>query len=128
VGNIHFCGDYTEAKSFVDGAAYSGMRVARALGSKYVVSEEEELKFAKESKWGAFCWATMLINVLLFALGFFLPGGYGITLSIVAGTLLVFTATLPSYFPPIKLIYKVLLALSIGFGGIIGLLGFLIGS
>lgn len=127
VENIHFCGDYTEAKSFVDGAAYSGMRVARELGSKYVVSEEEERKFAKEPKWGAFGWATMICNILLIALGFYLPGGYGTTLSIAAGALLVFTAALPSFFPPFKLIYQVLLALSIGFGGILGLLGTLIG-
>jgi hypothetical protein len=127
VGNIHFCGDYTEAKSFVDGAAYSGMRVARELGSKFVVSKEDERKFPKELKWGAFGWATMVCNVLLVALGFFLPGGYGITLSIVAGLLLLFTATLPSFFPPVKLIYKVLLGVSIVSGGIIGLLAMVIG-
>jgi oxygen-dependent protoporphyrinogen oxidase len=128
VGNIHFCGDYTEAKSFVDGAAYSGMRVARELGSQYVVTEEEELKFAKDPKWGVFGWATIIVNVLLFALGFFLPGGYGTTLSIGAGLLLIFTATLPSFFPPIKLIYQALLGISIGFGGIIGLLAAFIGK
>ncbi len=51
VGNIHFCGDYTHSKSFVDGAAYSGMRAARDLGSKYVVSEEDMLIFPEKSKW-----------------------------------------------------------------------------
>ena len=127
VGNIHFCGDYTEAISFVDGAAYSGMRAARTLGSKYVVSEEEEIKFPKEPKWGAFGWATMICNILLIACGFFLPKGYGTTLSIGAGLLLAFNAAFPFYFPPIKLIYKVLLGITIVFGGIIGLLAKFIG-
>ncbi len=28
VGNIYFCGDYTESQSFVSGAVFSGFRVA----------------------------------------------------------------------------------------------------
>ena len=127
VGNIHFCGDYTEAKSFVDGAAYSGMRVARELGSTYVVSEGEEIKFPKEPKWGVFGWVTMICNVLLIALGFLLPGGYGATLIIAAGLLLAFTAALPSFFPPNKQLYQALLGVSIVFGGIIGLLALIFG-
>jgi protoporphyrinogen oxidase len=122
VGNIHFCGDYTESQSFVSGAAFSGFRVARELGSKYVVSEAEEIKFPKEPKWGAFGWMVILLNILLIAGGFYLPEGYGTTLSIGAGLLLAFTAALPSFFPPMKLIYKVILGLTIGFGGVIGLL------
>ncbi len=127
VGNIHFCGDYTDCRSFVDGAALSGFRVARELGSTYVVSEEEEIKFHKDPKWGAFGWATMICNILLFAGGFFLPAGYGITLSIGAGLLLAFTAAFPFYFPPLKLLYQVLLGITIVFGGIIGLLTGLFG-
>ncbi|GAG25831.1 unnamed protein product, partial [marine sediment metagenome] len=63
VGNIHFCGDYSHGQSFIAGAAYSGMRAARALGSTYVVSEEKEI--SKEPKWGAFGWAAILLNILL---------------------------------------------------------------
>jgi oxygen-dependent protoporphyrinogen oxidase len=122
VGNIHFCGDYTEAGSFVDGAAISGMRVASELGSKFIASEEEIIKWPLEPKWGAYGWATMICNILLIAGGFFLPGGYGTTLSIGAGLLLAFTAAFPYYFPPMKLIYQVLLGITIGFGGIIALL------
>lgn len=42
LGNIHFAGDYTHPLSFVDGAVHSAFRVARALGSDLVESEEEE--------------------------------------------------------------------------------------
>jgi hypothetical protein len=122
VGNIHFCGDYTEARSFVDGAANSGMRVASELGSRFIASDEEIIRWPVEPKWGAFGWATMICNILLIAGGFLLPGGYGTTLSIGAGLLLALTAALPSFFPPMKLIYKVLFGISIGFGSIIGLL------
>ncbi len=45
VGNIHFAGDYTHYVSFVEGAVYSAFRVARALGSDRVVSEEDEHYF-----------------------------------------------------------------------------------
>ena len=45
VGNIHFAGDYTHWASFVDGTVYSAFKVARALGSKFVVSEEDEYFF-----------------------------------------------------------------------------------
>jgi len=64
----------------------------------------------------------MICNILLIAGGFLLPGGYGTTLSIGAGLLLALTAALPSFFPPMKLIYKVLFGITIGFGSIIGLL------
>jgi len=120
VGNIHFCGDYSHGQSFIAGAAYSGMRAARALGSTYVASEEKEI--SKEPKWGAFGWMVIILNVLLIAGGFFLPGGYGTSLSIGAGILLAITVALPSFFPPMELIYKVLLGITIGFGGVIGLL------
>ena len=125
VSNIHFSGDYSHGHSFLEGAAYSGMRAARALGSTYVASEEKEIP--KEPKWGAFGWMVILLNILLIVGGFFLPEGYGITLSIGAGLLLAFTAALPYFFPPIKLIYKVLLGITIVFGGIIALLASLFG-
>jgi len=127
VGNIHFTGEYTEKKNFVDGACFSGMRVACKLGSKYITSEEDIIAFPKEPNWGAFGWATMIVNILLFVLGFFLPGGYGTMLSIVSGILLIFTAAFPFFFPPMKLIYQALLGVSIVFGGIIAVLARFIG-
>jgi monoamine oxidase len=125
VGNIHFCGDYSHGQSFIAGAAYSGMRAARALGSTFVASEEKEI--SKESKWGVFGWMGIILNILLIAVGFFLPTGYSTTLSIGAGLLLAFTAAFPFYFPPIKLIYKVLLAITIVFGGVMGVLAIFLG-
>ena len=127
VGNIHFCGDYTDPKSFVDGAAYSGMRAACELGSSYISSVDEIVKFPKEQKWGAWGWTTMIINLLMVAGGFLLPRGYGATMSIGAGALLALTATLPAYFPPLKPIYKAIFGISVVFGGIVGLLAGLIG-
>jgi hypothetical protein len=106
--------------SFLDGAAYSGMRAARALGSTYVASEEKEIP--KEANWGPFGWMVIILNILLVVGGFFLPEGYGTTLSIGAGFLLAFTIALPSFFPPMELIYKILLGFTIGFGSVIGLL------
>jgi len=127
VGNIHFCGDYAHGRSFLDGAAFSAFRVARSLGSQYVVSEEDELTFPKIPKWGALGWVTMICNIMLITCGFFLPGSYGTTMSIGAGVLLAITALFPSYFPSNKMVYKVLLGITVGFGGIVGLLARLIG-
>lgn len=127
VGNIHFCGDYCHGRSFLDGAALSAFRVARSLGSKYVVSEKDELAFPKVPKWGTPGWLTIICNLLLIICGFFLPQGYGTTMSIGAGLLLALTAVYPSVFPPFKVVYKVLLGITVGFGGIIGLLTGLIG-
>jgi len=67
VGNIPFCGDYTRGQSFLVGAALSAFRVARELGSNYVVSEEDELVFPKIPKWGTSGWVTMICNILLIA-------------------------------------------------------------
>jgi protoporphyrinogen oxidase len=127
VGNIHFCGDYTESKSFVDGAAYSGFRAARELGSTYVVSEEDEIKFPKVPKWGVSGWATMICNILLIVCGLYIHKSYCMILSVGAIFLLGLTAVFPFYFPPSKRIYKVFFFVSLGFGGMIGLLASLIG-
>lgn len=127
VGNIHFCGDYTHGRSFLDGAAFSAFRPARALGSKYVVSEEDELTFPIIPKWGASGWVTMICTIMLIACGFFLPESYGTILSAGALLLLGLTAAFPFYLPPSKRIYKVLLSVTLVFGGIIGLLTGLIG-
>lgn len=127
VGNIHFCGDYTDGQSFISGAAFSAFRVARELGSTYVVSEEDEIIFPKVSRWGVSGWVTMICNILLIAVGFFLPSSFGTTLSIGAFLLLAFTAAFPSFFPPSEKLYGVLLGITIGFGGVIGLLANFLG-
>ncbi len=124
VGNIHFCGDYTHGESFLAGAVFSGFRAARALGSRYVASEEKEI--SKESKWGAFGWTTMACNILLIACGFFLPKIFGTILSVGTLFLLGLTAAFPFYFPPNKRVYKALFLVTLGFSGIIGLIAGLI--
>jgi len=127
VGNIQFCGDYTHGVSFLAGAALSAFRAARELGSKYVVSEEDELVFPKIPKWGASGWVTMICNILLIACGCFLTETYGTILCAGALLLLGLTAAFPFYFPPNKRIYKALLLVTLGFGGMVGLLAGLIG-
>ena len=122
VGNIHFTGEYTDKKNFVDGACFSAMRAAAALGSKYITSDEDIIRFPKDPNWGGLGWTTIILNILLIVGGFFLPQGYGMTMSIGAGVLLALTVVYPSFFPPHSLVYKVLLGLTIGFGGIVGLL------
>jgi len=125
VGNIHFCGDYTHGESFLAGAALSGFRAARALDSRYVASEEKEIP--KESKWRAFGWMALACNILLIACGFFLPKTFGLILSAGALLLLGLTAAFPFYFPPNKRIYKALLLVTLGFGGMVGLFARLVG-
>ena len=127
VGNIHFTGEYTDKKSFVDGACFSAMRAAAALGSQYITSDEDIIRFPKDPNWGGLGWATIILNILLIVGGFFLPQGYGMTMSIGAGVLLALTVVYPSFFPPHSLVYKVLLGLTVGFGGIVGLLAKFLG-
>lgn len=127
VGNIHFVGEFTEKKSFVDGACFSGMRVACKLGSKYITSDEDIIRFPKEPTFGMLRWTTMILNMLLIISGLLLPQGYGTIMSIGAGVLLALTAMFPSYFPPHKLVYKVLLGITVGFGGLMGMLTYFFG-
>jgi len=70
---------------------------------------------------------TMVCNILLIACGFFLPKIFGTVMSAGALLLLAFTTAFPFYFPPNKRIYKVLIGITVGFGGIVGLLSGLIG-
>lgn len=125
-GNIHFCGDYTEAQSFVDGAVNSGFRVARELGSKYVVSEKNEKKTPQIPLWGKWGMLTMFLNILLAVVGFFLPGVLATVMAMGAAIFFMTTLFLPSFFPPFKQLYQLLLVVSGIFGGVIGLIiGFL---
>jgi oxygen-dependent protoporphyrinogen oxidase len=126
VGNIHFCGDYTDRFSFLEGAALSGFRAARELGSKFVSSEEDEVRFPKMPLWGKFGWGTLICNIVLVVCGFFLPKISGTILSSVALLMLCVILVYPFYSVPHKSIYKVLLYITLGIGGIIGLLAGLI--
>lgn len=121
-GNIHFCGDYTEAQSFVDGAVISAFRVARELGSTYVVSEENEKKTAKIPRWGIWGITTIFINILLAFFGFMLPGLHGTVMTTGAALIFLTTLLLPYYFPPFKQLYKLMLGLSGSFGAVVALL------
>jgi predicted NAD/FAD-dependent oxidoreductase len=126
VGNIHFCGDYTDRFSFIEGSAFSGFRAARELGSKLVPSEEDEVRFIDTPSWGGFGWGAMICNIVLIICGFFLPGISGTILSGAAFIMLCLTLVYPFFFPPLKIIYRTLLYITLGFGGIIGLLAGLI--
>ena len=123
VGNIHFCGDYTDRFSFLEGSALSGFRAARELGSKHVASEEDEVRFGKTPLWGIFGWGAMICNIVLIVCGFFLPKISGTILSGVAFMMLCVILVFPFFFPPLKRIYRALLYITLGFGGI----GFLAG-
>ncbi|MCF8069877.1 MAG: FAD-dependent oxidoreductase [Desulfobacterales bacterium] len=118
VGNIHFCGDYTDRFSFLEGSALSGFRVARELGSKLVPSEADEVRFGKTPLWGKFGWAAMICNIVLIVCGFFLPGISGPIVSSAAFMMLCIILIYPSFFVPLKDVYKVFLYISLGLGGI----------
>lgn len=122
MGNIHFCGDYTEAESFVDAAVHSGFRVARELGSRLVVSKKDEKKVPTIPRWGIWGFLTMFLNILLIICGVFLPGVSGLALTIGAALLFMTTLLLPSFFPPFKQLYQLLLGITTLFGGTIGLI------
>jgi len=126
IGNIHFCGDYTEAESFIDGSVASAFRVARELGSTYVVSEKNEKRYSQIPKWGKWGLSTLRLNLLLLICGILLTGVYGVAITVAAAVLFITTLVLPSFFPPFKQIYQLLFTLSAAFGGIVSLLTLLI--
>jgi len=120
VGNIHFCGDYTDPRSFLEGAALSGFRVARELGSRHVVSEQDELRFANPPKWGAVGLVALGSATLLAGGGLRLGGALGRATSVAGGTLLAATAAFPFLLPPHRGIYKALLGGTALIGGLAG--------
>ncbi len=119
-GNIHFCGDYTDPRSFLEGAALSGFRVARELGSRHVVSEEDELPFANPPRWGAVGLAALGSAALLAGGGVRLGGGLGLATSVAGGALLGATAAFPFFLPPNRGLYKALLGGTALIGGLAG--------
>lgn len=123
VGNIHFCGDYTDRSSFLMGSVLSGFRVARELGSTLVVSEEEEIRFAESSLWGKFGWISILLNTVLLLFGLSLRfmkvsqkkflKKYGMLLSILGLVMLIVTLLFPYFMPPHQIVYQMLLLLTL---------------
>jgi hypothetical protein len=71
--------------------------------------------------------AGLPFEVLLIVWGFFLPHGYGTTMSIGPGALLALTGVFASFSPPHELVYNVLLGITVGVGGVVGLLAGQIG-
>jgi phytoene dehydrogenase-like protein len=120
VGNIHFCGDYTDPRSFLEGAALSGFRAARELGSRYVVSEEDEIAFPNPPRWGAVGLAALGSAALLAGGGLLKGGGLGLATSVAGGALFGATAAFPFFLPPNRSAYKVLLGGTVLIGGLVG--------
>ena len=112
VGNIHFCGDYTEPMSFIDGTVTSGFRVARALGSQLVVSEQEERKTPNHPNYGFWGSVAIALTLMLIVFGLFTVGAMGTTAAISGCALLVSTLLFPIYFPPFKQVYQLIAGVS----------------
>ncbi len=120
VGNIHFCGDYTDRMSFVDGTGVSAFRVARKLGSDLVVSEQEEMAFFNPPSYGAWGITALIVSLLLLLTGIVTSGAIaavGIAFgAFLSGAIIFWAKTMP----PMKQIYQV-------FTGIAGLLTLIVG-
>ncbi len=128
VGNIHFIGDYTDRYSFLMGAVMSGFRVARALGSQHVVSESDEIRFARTPNWGVYGSGTILVCILIILIGFYsgfkrkMHPYYSRILMAISFVMLILTIVYPFYFPPFQAVYQMLCVLILLFA----LLGYVI--
>jgi len=109
VGNIHLCGDYTHRVSFLAGAALSGFRAARALGSTRVPPQSDEIVFPQVPRWGRIGLAALAVSVVAVSVGAGLGGAFGVTIAIVAALVLALTAVWPSLLPPHPTVYRALL-------------------
>ncbi len=116
VGNIHLCGDYTHRVSYLAGAAFSAFRVARALGSTRVMSEEDELVFPDPPKWGHFGLAALIGSGAASVGGVLAGGMIGLSVALLALLLVAATAAWPWYLPPTTIVYKVALGLAATLG------------
>jgi phytoene dehydrogenase-like protein len=118
IGNIHLTGDYTHRASFLAGAAHSGFRAARALGSEHVVSEEDEIVIAEVPRWGRFGFASLAAAAAAGIGGAILGGAVGIAILTLAVLLFCLTAVWPSFLPPNRSVYTALFGGSIVLGSI----------
>ena len=120
-GNIHFCGDYTHPYSFLEGAALSGFRAARELGSRHVVSDEDEVAFFDPPRWGPVGVSALGSAALLTAAGLLRGGRGGLSASIAGGALFAATASYPFLLPPHRRVYAAVATTSALLGGIISM-------
>ena len=112
VGNIHFCGDYTDRMSFVDGTVISAFRVARKLGSDLIISEQEEKAFFNPPQYGTWGITALTISFLLLLTGIVTSGALA-TVGIVFGALLSgVTLFWAKTMPPLQQIYQLLAGVS----------------
>lgn len=122
VGNIHFCGDYTDRLSFVDGTVRSAFNIARKLGSTFVVSEEEERAFFYPPKYGMWGITAIAVSLALAILGCVSGGVLG-TIGGILGSLSIVGALLwPHYMPPIKQWYQLVAGGSVLLSIVLGVL------
>ena len=120
VGNVHFCGDYTDRFSFIDGTVISAFRVARKLGSDLIISEREELAFVHPPSYGPWGITAVGVSLLLLLSGIVSSGAIG-TVGILSG-LLLSAATIfwAKTMPPMKPIYQGLAGISALLTAVIG--------
>ncbi|MDG2260797.1 MAG: NAD(P)/FAD-dependent oxidoreductase [Actinomycetota bacterium] len=118
VGNIHLTGDYTHRASFLAGAAHSGFRAARALGSEHVVSEEHEIVMAEVPRWGWVGFAALIAAAAVGVGGAILGGTVGIVIVALAVLLLGLTAVWPYLLPPNRSINMALFGVSVALGAV----------
>ena len=121
VGNIHFCGEHTDKFCFLEGAAASGFRVARELGSELVPSENEEVRFGRRPLWGIYGWGVILANIALIIGGSRMSGVPGAALGITGLLMLCMVIGYPFYTFPMKAVYKGMLYIALALGGIAAL-------
>jgi len=118
IGNIHLTGEYTHRASFLAGAALSGFRAARALGSEHVVSEEDEIVFPEVPRWGRFGFASLAAAAAVGIGGAILGGAVGMAILLLAVLLFCLTAVWPKLLPPNRSVYEALFGASVLLGAI----------
>ena len=117
VGNIHFCGDYSDRSSYLGGAVMSGFRVARELGSQNVVSKSDEIRFARTPNWGAYGSGAIIVCILIILIGFYfgfkrkMHTYYSRIMMAISFVMLILTIVYPFYLPPFQEVYQILCVL-----------------
>ncbi len=127
VGNIHFCGDYTHRLSFIDGTLWSAFRVARALGSSFVISDEKEKAYFNPPKYGVWGGVALLMTIILTVVGISTGGILGTVATIMGSVSTIGTLLWPNYMPPMKQFYQFGAAITLIGVAIIGVLARLLG-
>lgn len=123
IGNIHLAGDYTHRASFLAGAAHSGFRAARALGSEHVVSEDDEIVMPEPPRWGRFGLASLAAAAAAGIGGAIVGGAAGFAMAALAVLLFGITAVWPRLLPPNRSVYQALFGASVVTGTIVVTIG-----